>query len=59
MYLFIIVKRSFVEKFRSCRWGASVAGRVARLVLDGDDGALNIIAVYLDPASVQYRDHAL
>ena len=49
----IIVKRSFLENFHSHEWVVASRGRVASLCLDGKNGKLNIVAVYLDPASVQ------
>ena len=49
----IIVKRSFLEGFQTHKWVVASCGRVAKLELDGKNGKLNIVAVYLDPASVQ------
>ena len=49
----IIIKRDFLNNFIVHKWIVASCGRVACLTLDGPYGSLNIIAVYLDPASVQ------
>ena len=54
----VLVKRSFLDNFLSHSWEITSTGRVGCLHLTGKHGTLNIIAVYLDPASVhqQMRD---
>ena len=54
----IIVKRFFLNNFQSHKWVVGSCGRVASLCLDGKNGKL-IIAVYLDPASVQEQLHGI
>jgi endonuclease/exonuclease/phosphatase family metal-dependent hydrolase len=48
----IIIKRAFLAKFTHTDWSVVISGRVAKLVLNGPEGKLCIIAAYLDPSSV-------
>ena len=55
----IIVKREFLNKFSSSSWTVALEGRIASLTLQGKYGTLNIIAVYLDPASTSEQVHGI
>ena len=47
----ILIKETFLRKFRSVRWTVIEQGRMARLELDGPAGSLHIYAVYLHPSN--------
>ena len=42
----IIIKRAFLDRFTRTDWSVAVPGRVGKLVLNGPDGKLCIIAAY-------------
>ena len=49
----VVVKESFLKRFSHQQWQILVPGRVGILHLDGNEGSISIVAVYLDPSSKQ------